>query len=325
MIGFWLESCFETDIRDLAIKTFRDFEKEGREMLKVGDRVRSRVEEKTSKGKIEIGEVGTVWELGRSGFDAGIKFDRNIGGHDLGVDGRSCEDGYGWYMERDNLEKIDKKETKLQFDAGVRDKVVKALKSRKSDTQRLYDGAINAMVKATTIEEILEAKKALLIGIVEGMPLGINSCYFCLVYLRGVGGCGKCPYGKVHGNCLNSESESDYKKIHGAKVALLDALQAYYKGEKYEEPRELAAGDMVTVRDGSWTMMVDKEGKMRTSSGVELQKRRLRIVETDKQGLPTNRPARLDWADVPDNDTILQDVDTGEVVFIQKAFLEKVS
>lgn len=301
-------------------------------MFEVGDRVRSRVKINTRDGKIEVGEVGTVWEVGRNVPAAGVKFDRDIGGHDLGMDGRSCEHGYGWYMVRDEIEKIDdenkvKKEvTKLQFDAEARDKVVNEIRKAKSRTQKLFDSKINDMMKATTIEEIMEAKKELLFGIVEGMPLSADSCYFCHIYLPTytLESCEKCLYGKKHGRCNNLKS--DWTNIKVAGDAFMCALASYYEGEKYtEEPRELAAGDMVAVKDGSWTMTIDKEGKMRPSTGRELRGRRLRIVETDKQGLPTERPSELCCSDIPDNDTILQDIDTNEIVFIQKEFLVRVS
>ena len=81
---------------------------------------------------------------------------------------------------------------------------------------------------AKTEEEIMEAKRDLLISIVENLPLSKKYCPFCLIYSNN---CNECSYAEQHGDC--HEYDSDYSRIVRAKNDLVDALKLYYKGEKY--------------------------------------------------------------------------------------------
>jgi hypothetical protein len=90
---------------------------------------------------------------------------------------------------------------------------------------------------ATTVEEIMQYKKELILAILETLPLGIDNCYFCLNQMKknehGILNCDKCEYGKIHGIC--SEGNSDYKRLVDARDAMRTAINTYYKGEWYKE------------------------------------------------------------------------------------------
>ncbi len=81
---------------------------------------------------------------------------------------------------------------------------------------------------AKTEEEIMEAKRDLLVSIVQNLPLSKKYCPFCLIYNSN---CDKCSHAKQHGDC--HEYDSDYSIMLRARNNFIDALKLYYKGEKY--------------------------------------------------------------------------------------------
>jgi len=120
----------------------------------------------------------------------------------------------------------------------LRDSVVSALSVIGRDTYTAYEECQNRMNKATTVEEIMEAKKRLLQELTSFLPLGPSSCYFCLLHMDSEGhpNCESCLYAKVHGACYTGTS--DYGQIQEACRGLRAALRSYYEGETYPEPVE---------------------------------------------------------------------------------------
>lgn len=83
---------------------------------------------------------------------------------------------------------------------------------------------------AKTVEEIMECKQALLIRLINGLPLNIDNCYFCLY--TGFS-CEKCQYAKYHRIC--GIKESDYYKIMDLVEKLIHTIATtYYNDEKYK-------------------------------------------------------------------------------------------
>lgn len=88
------------------------------------------------------------------------------------------------------------------------------------------------------VEEFLRLKQNIMLDIASSLPLSAAECPFCIEYTND---CKRCPYGKVHGLCVEGDSTRrnkkrlpDYAKIITARDALKEAVYAYYSGESYE-------------------------------------------------------------------------------------------
>lgn len=114
-----------------------------------------------------------------------------------------------------------------------------------------YVGVLRAAYAGsiTKEEDILAAKRDMMIAVVEGLPLDNPDCYFCVAKIfNEIPTCLDCPYKKMHGNCY--ETDSDFKKIIKAKEALISALHSYHRdGDTYAEEKPLGVGDVVKRRE----------------------------------------------------------------------------
>jgi len=110
----------------------------------------------------------------------------------------------------------------------IRIRLVYNLRRRRSMFLEISRGIIMKILKAKTVEEIMELKRDLLKAYVDLMPMGVDCCYFCM--LRGPN-CDRCEYGRVHGFC--PELGSDYSDLVNAREDLRKAIAKYYKGESY--------------------------------------------------------------------------------------------
>jgi len=52
---------------------------------------------------------GRVWEVDDDNNSLAVRFDANIGGHNLSASGKPCVKGHGWYIERKYIRPILKK------------------------------------------------------------------------------------------------------------------------------------------------------------------------------------------------------------------------
>jgi hypothetical protein len=71
-------------------------------VFKVGDRVKvKRVGMECVPSKYRYGMLGTIYEI--TEYSIGVRFDDLVGGHDLGLYGKGCRKGHGWYFSPDEL------------------------------------------------------------------------------------------------------------------------------------------------------------------------------------------------------------------------------
>ena len=119
----------------------------------------------------------------------------------------------------------------LELDEEIIDFLVYNAKSISNKILLLFDFVIGEIKKAKSVEWIMKIKKQLLLDLVNYLPLGTNSCYFCLLHSN----CISCEYAKHHKIC--TEKNSDYKKIRNAQDNLYNTIKDnYYRdGEKYEQ------------------------------------------------------------------------------------------
>lgn len=73
--------------------------------FKVGDGVMAVTDVGT--GRNHAGYLGTVWEV-PDHDSIGVRFDKKIGGHDLGLHGHRCAVGHGWYVDSGMIQKVRK-------------------------------------------------------------------------------------------------------------------------------------------------------------------------------------------------------------------------
>jgi hypothetical protein len=179
------------------------------------------------------GDTGTIRHIDGRNPPIGVEFDHNIGGHDLPCSPKECrcKDGYGYYVKRDEIELI--KEDKPMINTKARDSVAQALRECKDKYMGAFDVAIEAISGAKKPEEVMAAKKELLMTIAHKMPVTSGTCYFCQDRNGPNGKCDKCPYAECHKRCSDN---GDYAKIVDAKETLQDALSSYYSGETYTDP-----------------------------------------------------------------------------------------
>jgi hypothetical protein len=78
--------------------------------FKVGDRVKALRIVGAIDSKSE-GFLGTVWEAEKD-HSIGVRFDKDIGGHDLELYGRRCAMGHGWYVQPHMIKKVRRAATK---------------------------------------------------------------------------------------------------------------------------------------------------------------------------------------------------------------------
>lgn len=83
----------------------------------------------------------------------------------------------------------------------------------------------------------MAAKKRLLMGLVNGLPLMNTTCYFCLANtkINGSRACDTCDYAKHHGDCTSDEN-STWRKTLRAQGEFKIVLNSYYSGETYTDP-----------------------------------------------------------------------------------------
>lgn len=195
-------------------------------MFKIGDRVEA-TRERGIGDKGRIGDKGTVKIVDSCNW-LGVEFDRDIGGHDL--HGKiECKDGHGWFCCPNWIKLI--KEATPMINTTARDSVAEALRECKETYAKLFDTAIEAIAKAEKPEEVMEAKKTLLMGLVGELPVGNASCYFCKT-----SDCGECEYAKPHGRCFGASLDNTWGKIKHAQRELMTAVNGYYSGETYTDP-----------------------------------------------------------------------------------------
>ena len=112
----------------------------------------------------------------------------------------------------------------LNKDAVTR--VVEDLEARKIEVVATFDKWVTAMKRAKTVNGVMKAKKELLVGVIENLPLYADACYFCMLNE----GCSDCEYTKEHGFC--GDDEASFTVIATAWENLQDLIvETYWKEE----------------------------------------------------------------------------------------------
>ena len=108
------------------------------------------------------------------------------------------------------------------------DKVIVALELTHEIYNVLFETAIKDIRRAYTPEDIMDAKRTLLQGIAEYIPIYCSSCYYCIASKEadGILTCKSCPYGAEHGICGGRE-DNTWSKIQNSIEALQEALGDY--------------------------------------------------------------------------------------------------
>ena len=90
------------------------------------------------------------------------------------------------------------------------------------------DRYVGAVKKAETVEEMMAAKREVLVNLLKCLPLTPDDCYFCVSQVA----CEECGYAREHGRC--KDVDSDYRKICSLCHDLMWEIKVeYYRGEKY--------------------------------------------------------------------------------------------
>jgi len=113
------------------------------------------------------------------------------------------------------------------------------LKRRFSDLEEMYIRIFNNFLvdieQCKSVENFMLYKKKLLLELIEKLPLTEDYCPFCIsnYYITKEGQCEDCEYGKIHGKCI--DANSDWMKIWRAKIELMRLIdEHYYSNEEYK-------------------------------------------------------------------------------------------
>ena len=122
----------------------------------------------------------------------------------------------------------------MLIDENVRKELLERLKNLRDEYEATFDLVERDYHRADCVEQLMAAKKTLLMNLVMDMPLGGDDCYFCI---QRDAECEGCPYGAVHGKCspVQQGQTSDWMDVYNARNELRDALCRYYFGESYRE------------------------------------------------------------------------------------------
>ena len=114
----------------------------------------------------------------------------------------------------------------MKVDKSTRETLIENFEAWHKRLEERYKLFTEILKDAEEVEDLMSAKKDLLLWIVEDLPIVSDTCYFCLAF-----DCENCPYAKTHGECFLVLS--DWQSIKDARSELRDKLYNYYKGESY--------------------------------------------------------------------------------------------
>lgn len=116
----------------------------------------------------------------------------------------------------------------MKAEQEIKAKVANGIRIRLDNLKILVEFQLSRLMKAKTVEEVMEIKQKILLSWVDFIPLGAFSCYFCMLH----DDCMKCEYAKIHGPCF--EGNSDFREIIDAQRLFKRFIkEKYYGGEKY--------------------------------------------------------------------------------------------
>ena len=119
----------------------------------------------------------------------------------------------------------------VKVDEEVRKELVENLREWLRWLSRGLEEYMEEIGRAETVEEIMSAKKDLLVFYFNNAPMYSGECYFCILH-AGEEYCDECEYAKYHGRC--DDDGSDWQRIRGKVMELVRLVdENYYKGERY--------------------------------------------------------------------------------------------
>lgn len=125
----------------------------------------------------------------------------------------------------------------MKIDPEVKKELIENLKIWRRSFNKSLLKLINQLNPAKTVEDVMKTKLELLKAIIDWMPFGPETCYFCLLNIDEVTldqDCKYCLYGEQHGIC--PEEASDYQKIKSELERFRHILNELYynQNEQYE-------------------------------------------------------------------------------------------
>jgi hypothetical protein len=119
--------------------------------------------------------------------------------------------------------------TSLKLSLELRDEIIEALEGKEKNYSRIIRNAVTCLKGATTIDEVMTIKKGLMIKLVDALPMGPSTCYFCKLYFPFH--CGDCEYGAERGICTSLGeicNDSSFGRIEEALAKLEETIEQEY-------------------------------------------------------------------------------------------------
>ena len=113
-----------------------------------------------------------------------------------------------------------------KFDKDTVKTVLKGIAAYHGSLGHAFHRAMSRIDKAKSIDEVMCAKRDLMVAIVNSIPVTDKTCYFCIYNGQGARSCFACSYGKMHGLCASLNSP--WRKIVNMKSALATFIAIHY-------------------------------------------------------------------------------------------------
>lgn len=107
--------------------------------------------------------------------------------------------------------------------------IVEAFKYAKQGFTSIFNSAIKALEEAESVNEIMVAKKELLLNLIEELPLGGDTCIFCEMYDDR---CSLCDYAHKYGHRVCNSKNSSWATIQDAQDTLKNVIEREYWSEE---------------------------------------------------------------------------------------------
>jgi len=123
---------------------------------------------------------------------------------------------------------------KMKVDKKVKEEILKNLDLWLNEFISKMQLMRAMMNNAEQEEEMMAIKRDMLIIHFGFAPLGNDHSYFCMKMLnvkKGIFDCQNCPYGMLHGICIDPSCNSDYGRIIMAQSKIIDMVRQYHRKE----------------------------------------------------------------------------------------------
>lgn len=113
-----------------------------------------------------------------------------------------------------------------KFDKDVVTVVLKGLAAYHGSISHAFYHAMSRVDDAKSIDEVMSAKRDLMVTIVDNIPVTDQTCYFCVYNGGDAHSCFNCSYGKAHGKCASPNSI--WRGIANMKSKLATFISIHY-------------------------------------------------------------------------------------------------